>query len=204
VPLNDDGTRSGFVCTFNTTRSNCVLATSSSYVHDFIEGTGDRCPAYVSTASVGPWGDGTDSIDVGACVRDLNRAPGGTANIGSGSGTGAGSSESGGSSQSPTTLSWVLNDNCNDGRGLAARFFESENGRLTGQQWPGGNDAYVSNSGEAISVDLACDESVAVCLGAEPRGDGSTFWGLGVDGNESCQDCCAQCGSKIEENLTCR
>lgn len=109
----------------------------------------------------------------------------------------------------PSVLAFTVEDGCNDGRDIQYRFFEQRNGSLTGHRWPGGGRVYVTpRLGESVTSRLQCDAGTYVCFGAQPRGDSSTYWGAGIDGDQGCTDCCYSCpvsGERSEgSRLTCR
>jgi hypothetical protein len=69
--------------------------------------------------------------------------------------------------------------------------------------WPGGNEAYLLDDGETKNISLACEDEETICYGAWVQGDDSTFWGVGRDNSQACDDCCYTCdgGSTEEINL---
>ena len=90
------------------------------------------------------------------------------------------------------TMHWRLNDACVDGLGVQARFFDTTNGSV----WPGGtNQAWITNvEGGYVDEVLACVPGAKVCYGATPYPPEGHYWGSGIDGDQSCTDCCAICG----------
>lgn len=96
---------------------------------------------------------------------------------------------------------WTLHDGCSDGRGLIARFFDKTDGGL----WPDPSHVYVTESGGTIDRNLSCDTGHKICFGAAPDGDASYHWGVGIEGDQGCDDCCSTCGDfQRSLNLICR
>ena len=99
-------------------------------------------------------------------------------------------------SERPTSLTWSVEDGCNDGRNVEYRFYEQRNGAGTGRHWPGGNNLYVT-SGFDRTIEhsgLACGPGISICLGGEIDGTRASF-GVGLDGTEGCTGCCYPCGA---------
>ena len=96
------------------------------------------------------------------------------------------------------TISFDVTDTCNDRRRVEFRFFESINGRLTGHQWPRDNRIYhtLGFNREGVSH-LACTVGTGVCFGAKIDGR-SWYWGVGLEGNRRCTDCCYTCTAAPE------
>lgn len=66
--------------------------------------------------------------------------------------------------------------------------------------WPGNNQVYYLDDGETKSVPLSCNEGETICYGAWISGDKGTYWGVGPDNAETCDDCCYTCeGGETEE-----
>ena len=130
------------------------------------------------------------------------------------SGCGGGGGGGGGGAPPPTVginppgLTFTLNDQCADGRGIDARFFEYRGASITGR-WPSttGN-VYTADSGGSISPRLRCTPGRNVCYGAKPDPDNGTYWGLGIDGRSrssgtnSCTTCPSGSGT-YGVNLNC-
>lgn len=99
-----------------------------------------------------------------------------------------------------TDMNWVLKDQCPDGLGLQARFFDMDNGRV----WPSTSQVYFASPGEEVDVILRCEIGNQICYGARPDPDDGTFWGVDLDGDAGCADCCEPCtGVLTEFNLGC-
>ena len=96
------------------------------------------------------------------------------------------------------TISFNIADICNDQRRVEYRFFESANSRLTGNQWPAGNRIYYTRGFNEEGVSrLACTVGTSVCYGAEIDGR-DWYWGVGLEGNSGCTDCCYTCTATPE------
>lgn len=66
--------------------------------------------------------------------------------------------------------------------------------------WPGGNQVYYLDDGETKTMPLACEEGETICYGAWISGDRGTYWGVGPDNSEDCDNCCYTCtGGETEE-----
>lgn len=66
--------------------------------------------------------------------------------------------------------------------------------------WPGNNQVYYLDDGETKSVPLSCNEGESICYGAWVSGDKGTYWGVGPDNTDTCDDCCYTCtGGETEE-----
>ncbi len=60
--------------------------------------------------------------------------------------------------------------------------------------WPGGGETYLLDDYDQHSVDIECQAGELICYGAWVDGDSNTYWGSGLDDEESCDDCCFTCG----------
>ncbi len=102
------------------------------------------------------------------------------------------------------SLIWGVTDACNDGRTMRYRFFHIVNGR-TVQTWPSSNRVYVASEFDTeYTSTLRPSGGGKVCYGAEA---GNNYWGVGIDGDESCERCCydvPQAGPiEVSTRLTC-
>ena len=70
--------------------------------------------------------------------------------------------------------------------------------------WPGNNQVFYLNDGETKQIPLSCEEGEKICYGAWIEGDKQTYWGVGPENAETCEDCCYTCeGGQTEQiNLT--
>ncbi len=97
-------------------------------------------------------------------------------------------------------MDWVLFDGCTDGLGLQAAFFDFDHGRI----WPSSQEVYVAPPGGAIDTRIVCEVGALICYGAETDPLSDIFWGVGIDGQESCADCCEPCeDALVEIDLVC-
>lgn len=102
---------------------------------------------------------------------------------------------------------WKLTDGCRDGHGIDVRFFEYDIGWNRVSSW----NPRTIPSGESSTFRLACAGPANwVCYGGKrPSGH---IWGVGMDGEDSCERCCISCrhAQPIESvdfasnRLTCR
>ncbi|MDE0510196.1 MAG: pre-peptidase C-terminal domain-containing protein, partial [Gammaproteobacteria bacterium] len=112
--------------------------------------------------------------------------------------------DDGGGSGGDPVLVFRVEDACNDGYDLQYRFFEQfSGGSLTGRRIPGDGSVYVTGSfGQSHSHRLNCSSSAGYCLGANRRGINETrYWGVGIDGDQSCTDCCYSCPTSGERTV---
>lgn len=96
----------------------------------------------------------------------------------------------------PSTMTWVINDGCSDGRGLYWQLFDKANG----QKWAG--PPIPSGGSQSLRID--CRTGAKICYGARTNPDSGTHWGVDLDGNAGCSSCCFTCAeTTIARNLTC-
>lgn len=110
-----------------------------------------------------------------------------------------GANTSGNSTPVPTnSLTVKLKDQCGDGYRVDYRFFDVNNNLV----WPASDRNYYTLAfNQYYRHDLACAPGAQVCYGAS---SGSLYWGVGLDGNNGCEDCCAYCnGGTLTANLAC-
>ena len=85
-----------------------------------------------------------------------------------------------------------LDDACYDGRRTEYRFFLYEGSRKVGV-WPAANQFYRLSDGGSRTHTLDPSQPGKVCYGARSENDPSgSYWGVGIDGNQGCDDCCVQ------------
>jgi hypothetical protein len=73
------------------------------------------------------------------------------------------------------------------------------------EYWPGGNQVYMLNPGEAETFPLQCRfEGQKVCFGAWVSGTTDTAWGVGPKRASGCERCCANCGGYFSSTLAYR
>ena len=86
-------------------------------------------------------------------------------------------------------IEWTFEDACADGRDAHVRFFQFRSGRIV-RTWPSSSRVYVAGFGRRETVVLEPSQPELggqVCFGAEA---GNRYWGVGIDGDESCDRCC--------------
>jgi hypothetical protein len=63
--------------------------------------------------------------------------------------------------------------------------------------WPGGGRSFILMDSEFNTYPLNCGVGERICYGAWVEGNGlTTYWGIGHDGLEGCQNCCLTCPTK--------
>jgi hypothetical protein len=99
-----------------------------------------------------------------------------------------------------SSLTWVITDNCSDGKGLQVRFHD----RTYGGLWPSRSEVYVVPSRDTRERTLSCRSGANVCYGARTDPPGSNYWGVDIDGSKSCDTCCTACrDASVARTLTC-
>ncbi|TIO47373.1 MAG: hypothetical protein E5X80_31870 [Mesorhizobium sp.] len=70
--------------------------------------------------------------------------------------------------------------------------------------WPGNGKDFYLDDGETKELPISCEDGEKICYGARVDGDEETYWGVGPNNKEDCDDCCYTCsGGQTEEiNLT--
>jgi hypothetical protein len=91
------------------------------------------------------------------------------------------------------SMNWTIQDDCADGTGLQARFFDV----IANVQWPVSSQVFeTASDGETVYEVLGCYPGDKICYGARPNAANTTLsWGKGIDGAISCDDCCGICGT---------
>jgi hypothetical protein len=79
------------------------------------------------------------------------------------------------------------------GRDIQVEFYSQNRNHA----WPGGNRAYNLNRGDTQTYKLACQSGEKICYGGWVKGDARTYWGVGLNGKQSCDRCCVFCGDGI-------
>ena len=59
--------------------------------------------------------------------------------------------------------------------------------------WPDSGRVWVLDDGSVHTYRLGCNSGEKICYGAAVSGNYDTFWGVSLDNNESCSDCCYTC-----------
>jgi hypothetical protein len=61
--------------------------------------------------------------------------------------------------------------------------------------WPDSTYAYYQNAGQVASYPIACTPGDSICFGIEDE-TRTSYWGVGIDNQYTCTDCCAYCDGK--------
>jgi hypothetical protein len=67
--------------------------------------------------------------------------------------------------------------------------------------WPGDEEVYVLDDGEVKQMPLSCQEGEKICYGAWIKGDQGTYWGVGPNNAQACDDCCYTCTGGSTETI---
>ena len=66
--------------------------------------------------------------------------------------------------------------------------------------WPGDGKDFYLDDGETKSLPISCNEGESICYGAWIQGDQATYWGVGPDNSQKCENCCYTCtGGNTEQ-----
>ena len=84
------------------------------------------------------------------------------------------------------TFTWKVTDNCFDGWGLYVRFFDETNNLV----FPNSSQAYVINSGRTSTIKINVKRGAKICYGAEPINRDGSYWGVSLDNDQGCSNCC--------------
>jgi hypothetical protein len=84
------------------------------------------------------------------------------------------------------TFTWTVKDGCLDGLGIYIRFFDETNDIV----FPNSSQVYSIGSGRTGSVKLSVKRGAKICYGAEPSNLDGSYWGVGLDDDQSCASCC--------------
>lgn len=114
-------------------------------------------------------------------------------------------------------IRFTLTDQCRDSGALNARFFGYVGTSTAGRApfvWPSSSRVYTTGNRRTVgdSIDVTLGDSGrgigVICFGAELEGDSSTYWGVGLDGNQGCSDCCIRVPAsgtvRESRNLVCQ
>jgi hypothetical protein len=102
-------------------------------------------------------------------------------------------------SSTDSTISLGIIDECDDGYRIDFRFYDIDNNLV----WPSSTtNYYTPGYGTTVSNDLSCVTGATICFGAAT---GEVYWGVGLNNEYSCIDCCVECidGASSGWNLTC-
>ena len=110
-----------------------------------------------------------------------------------------------------------ITDSCNDGGNINYRFYSHDRwldgntvaGESASGVWPSAGRVYVTRGfGQRSEHNLSCTAGKGVCVGATPSNNQQIYWGVGIDGDQSCASCCVRCPTSgrsifLGGNLTC-
>lgn len=143
---------------------------------------------------------------IGALAAGVTSCGGG----GGGSGGGGGMTIT---PQAPNTVSLRITDSCDDSADIEWRIFGYDTNPASGRPagvLPAQDRVYVTPGlGVQPAAELAnCEAHRSICYGGRRRSDTSgRYWGNGVNGDQSCSDCCVACstsaGRSLNRRLTC-
>ncbi len=68
--------------------------------------------------------------------------------------------------------------------------------------WPGNNQVWTLSDFDAHTFTLQCNSGESICMGAWSRGNSDTFWGVGMNNQQSCTSCCWVCGGGATDPVT--
>ena len=83
----------------------------------------------------------------------------------------------------------MIEDACADGREIEFRFFQIRSGNIV-RVWPSSSRVYIAPFGEPVTATLDPSQPELggqICFGGE---SGNRYWGIGLDGNQGCDNCC--------------
>ncbi len=92
----------------------------------------------------------------------------------------------------PVTMTIGIRDACPDGETARYRIFDATRGKV----WPAEGDWGADPLGATYLVELPCAPGTRICHGAS-AGDNS--WGMGLSGDQPCEDCCFHCAAGTAE-----
>lgn len=99
---------------------------------------------------------------------------------------------------STSEIALTLVDQCPDGEDIQYRYFEFTAASSTSPVgvWPGSGRVYVTRGYSLRNTSrFRCNTGRLVCYGGESRDTQQYYWGVGIDGDESCSRCCVTCSS---------
>ena len=104
------------------------------------------------------------------------------------------------------TIKFRITDACDDGQAIHYRLFQDESNDNSpwAARWPSEQDkAYVARADGAEGFSRIPCPGKRVCFGAESA-DRRRRWGVGLDGNQGCSDCCRSCPDSGEADFVKR
>ena len=63
--------------------------------------------------------------------------------------------------------------------------------------WPDPNHHELLNDDAQHSFALSCQVGEEICYGASDSVSNKRYWGVGLNGNMGCKDCCLTCGNNV-------
>lgn len=93
------------------------------------------------------------------------------------------------------TITFKFRSNAENSVGLE---FSSQ---MRDHQWPGNDRAYKIDDYEVHSYKLSCVSGEQICYGAWVEGDETQYWGVGMNNEEHCTDCCFVCNQNSKVKL---
>ncbi len=101
-----------------------------------------------------------------------------------------------------SSMRWRVVDRCADGKGLQYRLFDRTS--VVGKVFPENGGTFKALPGRASDKVITCRTSNRICPGITTTPQTSLFWGVGINGDKKCINCCKLCGPKsIYVELSC-
>ncbi len=102
-------------------------------------------------------------------------------------------------------FTFSITDQCDDGADIRFRLFQFASSESSGYDrfWPSDSTkVYVSNGlNNKASTKIACEKSTLICYGGEPDDSSGSYWGVGLNANHGCDNCCFKCEDGVEKNV---
>jgi hypothetical protein len=89
----------------------------------------------------------------------------------------------------PSIMTFEMRNACS--QRIDFKFYDRANNLV----WPSANTHYEMSAGSSRAVSLNCKTGANVCFGATSA-DRSQYWGVGVNGDHGCENCCATCSDR--------
>ena len=100
---------------------------------------------------------------------------------------------------STATIELSITDKCNDGYYIEYKYFDVDHYLV----WPDADSHFITEYyDQEYTSGLSCIPNTKICYGGNT---GDIYWGLSIDGDQSCESCCVSCidGDSFGWNLTC-